>query len=213
MAANNNYFSALTALVVGAIGSALYAFLAHYIPLAIVGLLVPMALGFFLIFFAYASMKGSHGFRAVVAVIGAVLNVAAAWFVYITLIMDVDSALDIFAGGPVAVYDAVMFFSEMLEYGFGEVTDKDPSVMVDGSWLLFFWALEALVLAGAVAVGFSVASQKQHVSHEESVAESAEQMKTTVAPMLGGIVLGVFKYFVQLALVAGAVLLGMELFG
>lgn len=213
MTVQNNYLSAFTALIVGAIGSALYAFLAHYIPLAVVGLLVPMALGFSLIFFGYASMKGSGGFRAVVAVIGAVLNIAAAWFVYITLIMDYDSALDIFSGGPVAIYNAMLFFSEMLEYGFGEVTDKDPSLMVGGAWLLFFWGLEALVLAGAVAVGFRAASKKQHVSHEESLADSAKQMKTTVVPMLGAIVLGVFKNFLQLALVVGAVLLGMELFG
>ena len=213
MAVRNNYFSALTALVVGGVGSAIYALLAHYIPLMVVGLLVPMALGCFVVFFAYAALKGSTVFRFLVSLIGIVVNAAVIWFIYTWLVMNLASAVYIFSSGPVVVFHNILFFAENFEYGFGQVTSGEPDVKVTGTTLLVFWAVEQAVFVGVVILAFFAASNNQHVSHQESLAESSAQMKSGVAPALGMVLFGVFKGFVQLAVVAGLVLLALEIFG
>lgn len=206
---SNSYFAALIALIVGAASTGVYVAGAANIPLFIVGIVVPLIFAYFCTFLAYMVVRGSKVFLITLSVIGVILNLAILWFVEIWVREDLESAKFIFWEGPGELWEAILYYSTVFQFGYGEITSSDPGIVITGTFLLIMWGFEAVLLASAVVIGCYFASHGE-VSTKEGAKRSAHIMRESGLPLMKGLVIGVAKGFLQLAAVAGFVFLVVE---
>ena len=208
-ATGNRYGSALIALIGGGVIVAAYTALAHVIPLAVIGVIIPLMFALVAIFYLHGAVRGSGGFLAGVALVGAILNIATSWFVYIGLVMGFETAITVFTQGPSAVWDTVNYFAEFGALSFGDITSS-AAITISGGWLVALWVLDALILSAAVWFGYREARESQHVSSKEALREAGGNIRTEVLPALGGVGIGAIKGLLQIGAVFLAVYLLSE---
>ena len=208
-ATRNKYGTGLVALIGGALTVAAYTTLAYLIPLAVIGVIIPLVFALFVVFYLYGAVRGSATFLMAVALLGIVLNIATTWYIYIGLVMGFDIANAVFAQGPSAVWDTVTYIAEYGEMSFGDIASSS-GITISGGWLVALWILDALILSAAVWFGYREAKESQHMSSDEALREAGENMRAQVLPALGGVGISAIKGLLQVGAVFLAVYLLSE---
>ena len=206
----NSYGLALLTIFVGIFASALYTIGVFYIPLVVIGTIIPLVVAWLVIFGLHSALKGTKPFRFFILVLSFFANTSAIWFTYFLLLWDVETAVLLFSLGPIVVVQQIASLSYDLPLTFyGDVKDAltDSGLTISGPFLLGLWICEALVFASSSYIGFVTAEENQDEPSREQLGELAGSFRKEGLPMIGGIVLSIGKSLAQAAVVIGAIYL------
>jgi hypothetical protein len=136
--------SALIALAAGAVGTTVYSAIVTAIPFPGVS----FGLGFLVLLAAtalpYSAVSGAFGVRLAVGLVGAIINLACLWFVWIGISLDFGTATDTLLSGPLGIWDFTNFYYNAVQISLADVSG-DTSL--PPGFLITLWVLEAIMVA------------------------------------------------------------------
>lgn len=206
----NSYGLALLTIVIGAFASALYTIGVFYIPIVVIGTIIPMTIAWFVIFAFHAALKGTRPFRFIIFALSIFANICTIWLTHFSLLWGAEIALEIFSFGPVVVIEQIMSLSYDLPltfYSDAKAALTDSGLKISGPFLLALWTCEAVIFVASSYFGFVTAEEKQDEPSREQLGELAGNFRKDGLPVIGGVVLGLGKSLAQVALVVGAIYL------
>lgn len=202
----NNYRYFVLALVLGAVATAIYGFLASIIPLAVIGVIIPFIFSWFMIFLSYNTLRGDRPYRIIASCTGIVLNLLVLWFMKFGMIWSFEDAIAISSSGLPAIFETIIYISENGGISVGSLTDGPNSGLeISGNFLLGLWIFEALALSSAIVFAYTTAADEQEISSAEVLKENAGNMKTELLPGLAGLFIATVKGTIPVLIIFGIV--------